>query len=236
MHTIKKKGYTAKEHSEQEIVTIAHKVSGAFSTYRKQILIAVSAVAALLVILAGYSLMRSSQEKKAAPLVAAAYESYSPSTGAAPDYAKALALFSDIRNKFSGTRSGAIAHYYVGNCLVNQGRMDEALKEYADFAKRYSGEKLLSGLVYQRMGYVYGILGRQAEAIKAFEQSESVSGPGVATVELARLYEVAGDLPESQKKYKAALNKLGGTAWAAEAMGKVQSIAPVPQVDAAPEK
>lgn len=236
MHSIKKKGYVAKEHSEQEILTIAHKVTDSFSAYKKQIVIAASAVAVVLVMFAGFSLMRSSQEKKAAPLVAAAYEAYSPSTGAAPNYARALDLFTDIRNKYSGTKSGAIAHYYVGNCLVNLGRMDEALKEYGDFVKKYSGDKLLAGLVYQRMGYVYGLLGRQAEAIKAFERSEAAAGPGVATVELARLYEASGNMPEAQKKYKTAIDKLGGTAWAPEAMGKVQSISPVPQTGAAPRK
>ncbi|HEY6009934.1 MAG TPA: tetratricopeptide repeat protein [Nitrospirota bacterium] len=236
MHIIKKKGYVAKEHSEQEIMTIAHKISDVFAAYRKQIMIGASVVVVLLIILAGFSLMRSSQEKKAAPLVAAAYEYYNPSSGMKPDYAKALELFNDIRNKFSGTRSGAIAHYYLGNCLVSLGRMDEALKEYGDFVKKYSGEKLLAGLVYQRMGYVYEMLGKQADAVKAFEQSESLSGPGVATVELARLYEMSGNMPEAQKKYKAAMGKLGGTAWATEAMGKVQSITPVPQAEPVPGK
>ncbi len=236
MHTIKKKGYAAKDHSEQEILTIAHKVSAVFSNYKKQFVIAVSVIAALLVIAAAYSLMRSAQERKAAPLVSAAYEYYNPSSGANPDHAKALALFSDIRKDYAGTRSGAIAHYYIGNCLVNLGRTDEALKEYGDFVKKYAGEKLLAGLVYQRMGYVYSMLGKQADAIKAFEQSELVAGPGIATVELARLYEVSGNIPESQKKYKTAMNKLGGTSWAAEAMGKVQTIAPVPQPAANPGK
>jgi tetratricopeptide (TPR) repeat protein len=119
---------------------------------------------------------------------------------------------------------------------VNLGRTDEALKEYGDFVKKHAGEKLLAGLVYQRMGYVYGMLGRQADAIKSFEQSEAVAGPGLATVELARLYEVSGNIPESQKKYKTAMNKLGGTAWATEAMGKVQSIAPVSQTESTPGK
>ena len=236
MHTIKKKGYAAKDHSEQEILTIAHKVSAAFSNYKKQFVIVLSVIAALLVIVAAYSLMRSGQERKAAPLVSEAYEYYNPSSGANPDPAKALALFSDIRKNYSGTRSGAIAHYYIGNCLVSLGRTDEAIKEYGAFVDKYSGEKLLSGLAYQRLGYLYSMLGKQADAIKAFEQSEAVAGPGVATVELARLYEVSGNIPESQKKYKTAMNKLGGTSWATEAMGKVQTIAPVPQPSPSPGK
>ena len=67
------------------------------------------------------------------------------------------------------------------------------------------------------------------DARKSFEQSEALLGPGVATVELARIYEAAGNKPEAEKKYKTVLDKLIGTSWAMDAMGKVQKIAPIPQ-------
>ena len=37
-------------------------------------------------------------------------------------------------------------------------------------------------------------------------------GPGIATLELARLYEAAGNSAEAQKKYKVIADKLAGTA------------------------
>lgn len=229
MPTIKKRKGAAKNEQEQEILTLAHHVSSLYETYRKQILIAASVILAALVIVAGYFLMRSQQEKKAAPLVAVAYESYSPASGTGADYPKALGLFRDIQQKYPGTMSGAIAQYYIGNCLVNLGKFDDAIKEYGVFVNKYASDKLLLGLVYQRLGYVYRLLGKSADAIKAFEQSEAAAGPSVATVELARLYEASGNIPESQKKYKLVLDRLGGTSWAMEAMGKVQSLAPVQQ-------
>ncbi len=73
------------------------------------------------------------------------------------------------------------------------------------------------------------MLGKQTEAIKAFEQSEAVGGPGVATIELARLYEASGNTSEALKQYKLAQEKLGGTSWGVEAMGKVQVIKSSPQ-------
>jgi len=228
MPTIKKRGYAAPKQPEQEIVTIAHHVTAFLSKYRRQVIISVSAVAAVLVLAAGYSIIRSQQESKAAPLVAAAYEKFSPSSGAAGNYQEALGLFRDIHKKYSGTRSGAIAQYYVGNCLVNLGRTEEAIKEYEAFVKKYSGEKFLLGLTHQRLAYVYAGLGRQDDARKSFERSEALLGPGVATVELARAYEAAGNAVEAQKKYKEVLDKLGGTSWAMEAMGKVQKIEPAP--------
>jgi hypothetical protein len=76
------------------------------------------------------------------------------------------------------------------------------------------------------MGYIYSMLGKQAEAIQAFEQSDALGTPGVATVELARLYEATGNISEAQKKYKIVQEKLGGSTWSIEAMGKTQSFEP----------
>ena len=120
----------------------------------------------------------------------------------------------------------AISQYYAGNCLANLGQTDEALKEYQLFVKNYSDKKFLLALVYQRMGYAYSMLGKQAEAIKAFEQSDALGSPGVATIELARLYESTGNIPESQKKYKIVQEKLGGSTWSVEAMGKARLVEP----------
>lgn len=228
MPTIKKKGFAVKKQSEQEILTIAHTVSAFVSSYKKQFTFAVSSLAAILVIIAGYWLVKSMEEQKAAPLVATAYEYYSPVAGANVDYSKALSLFQEVQKKYPGSKSGAIAQYYIGNCLVNLDRPEDALKEYQTVVTKYSSDKLLLGLVYQRMGYVYSSLGKQADAVKSFEQSESVMGPGTATVELARLYEASGNVLEAQKKYKTIAEKLAGTTWGMEAINKVQKIEPAP--------
>lgn len=228
MPTIKKKGSAAKQQPAQEMLTIAHHVSSFIATYRKQFTMALIAVIVVIVLGVGYALVRSMQEQKAAPLVAAAYEYYDPSNGTGADYQKALGLFRAVQKEYSNTMNGAIAQYYVGNCLVNLGQYDEAIKEYTKFIHSYSSENFLLGMVYQRLGYVYSGLNKQAEAIRAFEQSEKINGPGVSTVELAHLYEASGNVLESQNKYKLVLDKLAGTAWGLEAMGKVQKIAPTP--------
>src|SRR5450759_1422543 len=112
MLKIRKKGQDAKHHQEQGIVIILNKVSGVLSTYRKQFVIAASIVAALCVIVGVYSLVRSADERKASPLLAAAYESYTRSSGmSVADTTKALELFRNVQKKYSGTMSGAIAQY-----------------------------------------------------------------------------------------------------------------------------
>jgi len=226
MLKIKKKVRVTRQTQGRELETIIHKVTAVLSAYRKQVVIAVSLLVALLVIAGGYSLMRSADERKAGALLSTAYEAYS-STGDSPaDYRKALELFRGVQNKYSGTMSAEISQYYAGNCLANLGQAEEALKEYQAFVNTYSNNKFLLGLVYQRMGYVYGILGKQAEAIKAFEQADALGDPGVATIELARLYEASGNTPASQNKYKKVQEKLVGSTWSVEAMGKTRVIEP----------
>jgi tetratricopeptide (TPR) repeat protein len=228
MQTIKKRGLAVPHQQEQEIVTIAHRISAVLSKYRRPALIVLSVAVALAVAWGGYSLLRSQKELQASPLISAAYEFYKPATGAPADYGKALELFREISAKYSGTTSGAIAQYYTGNCLADLGKTDEAVKEYQEFIKRYGGDKFLLGLVQQRLGYAYLQSGKPDEAKKSFEQSELLLGPGAATVELAKQYEAAGNQAEAEKKYKTILEKMAGTTWSREAMGKVEKIASSP--------
>jgi len=225
---IKKKVHSGKDHTEKDIATLLHKASTLGTTYKKQITTTVLVLIIGIALLAGYSLIRARQEQEAAPLVAAAYEYYNNSGTTGADPQKALAAFREVQKKYPGTKSGAIAQYYVGNCLVNLGQADEAIKEYLRFIDTYAADKMLLSLVYQRLGYVYSIMGKQDDAVKAFEQSEKAGGPGVATLELARAYDAAGNVLESQKKYKSVLEHYSGTSWGNEAMGKVNVIGPSP--------
>lgn len=219
MHMIKKKGSATSKHAEPQLMTIANKALDLVTRYQRNITIAAVVLAAGVVIAAGYTLYQSSSDKKASALLAAAQEVYQAQAGAAPDYAKALEQYRDVQKKYPRTLSGAIAQFYIGNCLVNLNQPNEALREYETLVKKYSGETELAGLAYQRMGYVYQALGKQTEAIASFEKAEAALGPGIATVELAKLYERAGNTAEAQKKNKTIADKLGGTAFAPAVQG-----------------
>lgn len=227
MPTIKKKVNSARKTSEPQILNAAHKVSSFAFANSKQLTIAVSILLALLVIVSGYLVIRSGNDKKASVLLMNAYQVYNPTTGAQPDYKKALELYQDITKKYSGTMSASVAQYYVANCLANLGQLNDAVKEYQVFIKKYSAEKELAGLAYQRMGYAYNALGNRDEATKAFEKSEAMLGPGASTVELARIYEQAGKADEAAKKNTVITDKLRGTSWEREASAKSPKAAPV---------
>jgi tetratricopeptide (TPR) repeat protein len=228
MHTIKKKGSATSRQAEPQLMTIANKALDLASLHQKNLMMAAAVLAAVLVIAAGYTLFQSSNDKKASALLAAAQSFYQEQAGVAPDFTKALEKYRDVQKNYPGTMSGQIAQFYIGNCLVNLNQPNEALKEYEVVAKKYSNEKDLAGLAYQRMAYVYSALGKQGDAIASFEKAESVLGPGLATVELAKLYERAGNGAEAQKKYKVIAEKLGGTTFASEAKGAAEKGAGAP--------
>ncbi len=222
MHMIKKKGSAASRHAEPQLMTIANRAFDLVTLHQKNIAIAAVVLAAAVVIAAGYTLFQSSNDKKASALLAAAQGLYQEQAGAAPDYAKALEQYRDVQKKYPRTMSGAIAQFYIGNSLVHLNQPNEALKEYETLVKKYSGEKDLVGLAYQRMGYVYNSLGKQSEAIASFEKAEATLGPGIATMELAKLYELAGNTDEAMEKNKVIAEKLRGTAFAPDIQGAAQ--------------
>ncbi len=236
MPKIKKRTSAKKKQPEKEILTIAHSLWLALEPYRKKLQIVVAVLVVVALVIGVRAISRYQMERKAMPLVTVAHEYYEPPNGAAPDYAKALALYRDIAKNYPHTQSGAIARYYVGNCLVALGKTDEALKEYQSFAQAYPDQTLLRGLVEQRIGYLYLSAGKKDDAAQAFEAAEKLTGPGLATVELAHLYEAEGKTVKAQEEYKIVLDNLAGTAWGTEAMGKVEQIVPAPKTAAKEEQ
>jgi len=221
MAKIKKKTSKTIMTPEEEIKSITHTVSDHYQAYRQPVNVAVAVVALVLIVAAVYTFIQSGTETKAGQLFASAYESYAPSGGVPANYPIALQRFQDVVKQYGGTTTGAIAEFYVGNTYAAMGQHDAALKQYEAFTKKHTGETFLLGLVYQRMGYAYLAAGKRDEAVKAFNQAETQSGTGAATVELARLYDSSGNIPEALKKYKAITTDLPSTSWASEARTKL---------------
>lgn len=220
MHTIKKQTYAGRKQAEPQIHGLLHTVSAIYEQNRQMILSAAVAILALLTAIGGWSLYRASTESKASAMLARALENYGVGQ---PDYGRSLELFRDVEKKYSGTLSAAIARYSIGNSLMGMGRVKEAVDEYRVFVKQYGSNKDLLGLAYQRMGYAYLDLGNKEESVKAFESAEALLGPGMATAELAKLYEKMGRNDEAKKKYALLVDKLPGTELSAEAQKNISA-------------
>jgi len=237
MPKIKKKSAKPLMQPDEEIRSMARSVTDYYHAYQKQANVVLTLLAVALIAVMAITMVRSGNERKAGLLFAAAYDAYNPGGGGTPNYPLSLQRFQDVTKQFGGTVNGAVAQYYLGNTLVQMNQYDAALKEYEAFTKKYAGETVLLGLVYQRMGYAYLALGRRDDALKAFGQAEAVAGTGAATLELARLYDRMGNSQEAQKKYKELSDKLPATTWALEARAKLPppDLGQTPKSGAAPK-
>lgn len=221
MAKIKKKSSKTVASPEEEIRSLAHHVSDYYHAYQKQLNTVITVLVLALIVAVLYSFVRAGNEKKAGLALNAAYEAAAPAGGGVPNYPAALQRFQEVVKQYGGTLSGAIAQYSIGNTYLAMGQPEPAVKAYEEFTRRYSGRTFLLGMVYQRMGYAFAAMGKREEAVRAFSKAEEVGGTGQATMELARIYEQAGNREDAQKKYKAVSEQLPATSLALEARSRL---------------
>lgn len=219
-----------KQQPAEEIKSIMHDFSDIASRHKKLVTLVGIAVLAIAIVYTGYALLQASRDATAAKLLAEANEIAAPLGGIAVDRQASLDRYREIADQYSGTMSAAVARYYAANSLAGAGRSDEALKEYQKFIDHYSRKKVLLGFVYQRMGYLYSGMGKSDEAIQSFSRAEELTGIGLATLELAKLYDQSGKKEASQQKYKEIVDTLPSSLWAMDARTKL----PPPTLTAAP--
>jgi tetratricopeptide (TPR) repeat protein len=221
MAKIKKKSQKALRNPDEEIRSIAHTVADSYRAYRTPVNAALTIAGIVVAVLIVYTLISANKEKQAGQLLAAAYQTVDPGGAGQENYPLTLQRFKDVVNQYGGTLSAAAAQFSIGNTYARMGQYEQAVQEYEKFLKEYGKVQFLLPIVYQRLGYAYLALGKQDDAVKAFGKAEAIGGAGPATVELARIYERAGNAAEAQKKYKEVSEKLSMTSWAVEARTKL---------------
>lgn len=221
MAKIKKRTARPQTETGQELRSLTEGVAGYYRQYSKQFNAVVTVLAVVVVAVLLLNFMSAGKERRAGQMFDAAYSFYAPGGAATPDYPRALQGFQEVVKQYGSTMSGAVAQYYVGNALMGTGKVEEAVKAYDEFLKRYADKKELLGMVYHRLGYAYIALGNREEAVKSFSKAESVGGTGPATLELARLFERMGNTDDAQRKYKEVSEKLPATSLALEARTKL---------------
>lgn len=233
MPTIRKRAASASKHTAPQFEEVMHQATGLYDRYRTGVLSTIGALLAIAIAVGGYLLYTAGRDRAASEVLSQAMGYYGSAAGGQSDYQRALELFRKAGSEHAGTLSGSIARYYAGNCLMNMGQFQDAVKEYQDFIKRPSGGRNLLGLVHQRLGYALIGAGNREQAMKAFEQAETLLGTGMATSELAVLYERSGRQEDARKKYQMIADALAGTAIAQEAKARLGA-APAGEVKPGP--
>ena len=114
---------------------------------------------------------------------------------------QAINLFRQLVEQYPRVPSAPLALYHMGNALVQANDLGGAIEAYRKFIVSYGANRVLLGLIYQRLGYAYLLNGDRDQAAKAFAAVLDVAG---ASNKDHALFEL-GKLEETQSRPEGAL-------------------------------
>lgn len=114
---------------------------------------------------------------------------------------KAIGLYRQVIEQHPRAPVAPMALYHLGNALVQANDLAGAVEAYQRYIAAYGSNKVLLGLVYQRLGFVHLLNGDREQAVKAF--SAILEVPGSLNKDQA-IFEL-GKLEESQSRPEGAL-------------------------------
>ncbi len=114
---------------------------------------------------------------------------------------KAIGLYRQAVERHPRAEVTPMALYHLGNALVQANDLAGAIEAYKQYIATSGSNKVLLGLVYQRLGFVHLLNGDRDQAVKAF--SAILEVPGSLNKDQA-IFEL-GKLEESQSRPEGAL-------------------------------
>jgi len=111
--------------------------------------------------------------------------------------------FKDIAKKYSGTKSGNLAKFYMGICYLRKGMFNEAI----DALNSFNGDDvIIASIAYGGIGDAYMELGKSDDAIKYYlkaadKKKNKLTGP-IYLMKAAGAYEDAGKIDQALELYK----------------------------------
>lgn len=166
--------------------------------------LALIASLAVLIILSAVSLsyyyLLQKWDKEASVIENNAYEYYLEE-----DYKEALSKYQEISKNYASSKSMPVALYYIGNCYLKLGEIDQAIQAYQEFIERYENHEILLPLVYLNLGHAYMSKKDYGNAISAFSQASALKGSLIAdraVYETAIAYEISGDRISAMERYE----------------------------------
>ena len=200
---------TVKNVKEQNVETLNSK-EAFFLKYKKAIIIA---VAALVVIIGGYALLKNlylqPREDTASTELAKCQELF-----ANEQYADALngnkngvPGFLKVASEYSSTKAGNLANLYAGLCYANLQKWQEAATSIENFSS--GDDQMVSPAAMAALGNVYAHLKNYDKAVdclkKAASMADAKAPNGLSMAETPYFLLQAGEILEAQNKKDEAL-------------------------------
>jgi TolA-binding protein len=127
--------------------------------------------------------------------------------------AKTAADFSKVATEWSGTAAAATAQFRAADELRKEGKIDEAAKEYRDFATKNPTHPLMIGSIAS-LGLMLESAGKNEEALATYQRiqnSYATSGHfPVALMGIARIQAATGKTDEAVKTLDTLIQKTAG--------------------------
>ena len=183
----------------------------------------------------GFLWMRQQDDRVAADLFyeATQHASEPSRTGAPPaprrpeDIQKSIETFRKILTDFPNSSVAPQAAYLLGNALSERQDWNGAIKAYQDFLARYSANRLLVPLVYQRMAYARLAQGKLDEAEKtltAIVQMASAPNKDHALYELGKINELLNRQEGALAYYQQIVKDHPSSPFATEATVRIKTL------------
>lgn len=122
-----------------------------------------------------------------------------------------IKIFKELIDKYPYSWSGRMANYHLGNIYYNNGEFDQSINSYKIFVSKTRTDKTgVKFLALTSMGYSYEVKKDFKEALKYFEEAQSVYNVGFEMIGLrniARAYEELNNKGKALEYYKKALEK-----------------------------
>ena len=81
---------------------------------------------------------------------------------------QAITLYRRVVEEYPRSRSAQLALYHLGNALVQINDVKGGVEAYSKYVATYGTNKMMLGLVYQRLAYAHLLNGDREAAVKAF--------------------------------------------------------------------
>lgn len=194
-----KKKILKKTEPEEEITSGLKKFREGFkervSNLQKILLIAVVVV----LFLAGYLVYTFYSSSKASKLFYEGYRTFYVEKQVNPQFFKNAI---ELLKKSYEVRPDPVTLLYIADGYYRLGSLDEALKGLMEFKDKYSDNKYLMPLCYQRMAMVYKKKGLNEEALKIYEELYETGSTfrDLALYEASRILRELNKLDEAKNK------------------------------------
>ncbi len=196
-----------------EFISTTGRILNFVRSHQKWVAVGISALAVLIFL---GILLKGHLEKREAEALDLYYQAYQQFRKAEDGllaesetregFESALKRFERVVSAFKGTKYALISQLYLGHCLYQLERYDEAIEAYEKFLLKGSKEKSLIPFVIQSIAYAYRAKGNYEESNRNFKKIlDKKEGEVIrlsVLIEIGRNHEMLNEIEKAIEVYK----------------------------------